>query len=289
MKSHVSDRKKLKIEIMKDSAALFVMNRKDVSGIPLGNVIVKHYDQAKYSASGKKKMYHYTYECLDYDGIQKHLPVRDPSSPLWTLRDNMKMRRALEKEKKEVTARLRRNIKRVYNCSDTEATKLVQKETAEAGEAINNMNRYRIFRDRYDHMDTMENLQTAEGDYVRSKNELLVAEKLRELGISYLYEAVLDKKGYRRIVPDFTIFIKQTVIHIELLGKFDSKDDIEYCIDTEYKQNIYARMGERVVFIDMTHGIDIARLEEIILQIMEGRHQGEIVSCMPQKESNNKE
>jgi hypothetical protein len=104
-------------------------------------------------------------------------------------------------------------------------------ERAEAGTRPSN--------DRYaDHLI----YRTTRGGLVRSKSELLIAEKLHALGIDYHYERVLEGSiEQRRLRPDFS-FIDDTgnVILWEHLGRMDRAS---YREGWEWKKNWYSLNG----------------------------------------------
>ena len=53
--------------------------------------------------------------------------------------------------------------------------------------------------------------------------------------------------------------------------------------DIAEKRKIYSKMHENVVFINMTDGIDAAKLEAIIYKIINYKFSGQIVTCVPEK------
>jgi hypothetical protein len=84
--------------------------------------------------------------------------------------------------------------------------------------------------------------RTSRGEMVRSKSELLIAEKLCTLGINYQYERPLDgvtRQG--RLRPDFS-FVDDAgnVIVWEHLGRMDRAD---YRNGWEWKRQWYAQNG----------------------------------------------
>ena len=110
-------------------------------------------------------------------------------------------------------------------------------------------------------------LVTDYGERVRSKNECLFACKLRELGIPYLYEMAVGEQR-----PDFTIFIGEEMYFVELLGMMDRE---EYREELEERLERYRRMkiypGERLVLIDMTEGVDMRHVEEVLRGLCIGK------------------
>ncbi len=88
--------------------------------------------------------------------------------------------------------------------------------------------------------------KTMKGEYVRSKSECIIADRLSLRGIPYHYEinhTLEDKDGHEYTVqPDFTILNKRTRQEIvwEHLGKMGDED---YCMDNLQKLNDYVRSG----------------------------------------------
>ena len=110
-------------------------------------------------------------------------------------------------------------------------------------------------------------LVTDLGERVRSKNECLFAGKLREMGIPYLYEMAVGEQR-----PDFTIFIGEEMYFVELLGMMDRGDyreDLEERLERYKSMKIYP--GERLVLIDMTEGVDMRYVEEVLRGLCIGK------------------
>jgi hypothetical protein len=84
--------------------------------------------------------------------------------------------------------------------------------------------------------------RTTRGEMVRSKSELLIAEKLNILGINYQYERPLDgttRQG--RLRPDFSfIDFAGNVVLWEHLGRLDRAD---YRVGWDWKRQWYAQNG----------------------------------------------
>ncbi|MER7333517.1 MULTISPECIES: AAA family ATPase [unclassified Micromonospora] len=83
--------------------------------------------------------------------------------------------------------------------------------------------------------------RTDRGELVRSKSEVLIANLLHELGLSYDYEAPFTGSDGRTVRPDFTVVtdLGETVIweHLGMLS------DPRYARKWELKKNWYARNG----------------------------------------------
>ena len=88
--------------------------------------------------------------------------------------------------------------------------------------------------------------KTLRGDYVRSKSEMIIADKLYLAGIPYHYEINRENKDiygdYYNVQPDFTVLNKRTrqVYVWEHLGKLGDND---YCSISLPKINDYIRDG----------------------------------------------
>ena len=86
--------------------------------------------------------------------------------------------------------------------------------------------------------------ETIGKNLVRSKSEVIIADRFYKAGIPYRYEQLLllDKKTMLRYYPDFTILNKRTrkIIYWEHLGKLGDQD---YCAENLNKLEDYARHG----------------------------------------------
>ena len=88
-------------------------------------------------------------------------------------------------------------------------------------------------------------IETLGGDFVRSKSEALIADRLFAAGIPYRYEQLLQfEHGFEtiRYYPDFTILNKRTheVFYWEHLGLLGNSD---YCRDNLKKLDDYMSFG----------------------------------------------
>ena len=88
-------------------------------------------------------------------------------------------------------------------------------------------------------------IETLGGDFVRSKSEALIADRLFAAGIPYRYEQLLQfEYGFEtlRYYPDFTILNKRTheVFYWEHLGLLGNSD---YCRDNLKKLDDYMSFG----------------------------------------------
>ena len=111
---------------------------------------------------------------------------------------------------------------------------------------------------------------TSDGLRVRSKIELIIAEKLRLYHITFLYEFPLELDGML-FHPDFTVLKmpERKVIYWEHLGMMDNNI---YCINNVKKLNIFATGGivsgdNLIITMESSAGpLNIAGLENIIRQ-----------------------
>ena len=83
---------------------------------------------------------------------------------------------------------------------------------------------------------------TQKGEQVRSKSEIIIADRLFALGIPYHYEEVLMLKGEWEVYPDFTILDKKKrrIVYLEHFGMMDSP---EYLDSFFWKIHRYAESG----------------------------------------------
>lgn len=114
-------------------------------------------------------------------------------------------------------------------------------------------------------------LITDRGERVRSKSEILIANKLAALGIPYRYEfphKLRDRHGFKiTVYPDFTLLNKETRKEI-ILEHFGRMDDPEYVSHTLEKLSLYGRNGifpgNRFIFTTETsrHSFDMRLFEK---------------------------
>ena len=87
-----------------------------------------------------------------------------------------------------------------------------------------------------------DNLRTMNGEFVRSKSEVIIADRLKAAGVPYKYEKLLDKTFTITewdMYPDFTCLNVRTgkTYYWEHMGLMD---DPKYCVDSINKINNYA-------------------------------------------------
>lgn len=287
MRYHVSDKAKRTALVWKYACDLYHMLQIDLKGIPKGNVIQKHSRQRRILRGGIEKIYDYRYENLDVSGVgQFHLPVKRKSGEdkLWELREKVLYRIEVENRirylKKQVETLIRGlNVYRGSKekaCTFGETMELVEKAkgSQERYERYQRELRKRagVKKSGWDEVRIVTDL----GERVRSKNECLFANKLREMGIPYLYEVLLENGT----APDFTVFMGKEVYYIELLGMMEHE---EYREKLREKLEKYRRLkvnpGERLVLIDMTAGLDMRGLEKIVRDLFVGMVPRGIVRC----------
>ena len=272
----------IKNKIRSDAFNLLRLNQKKFSNIPDGNIITKHYVQKKKLSDGSYQIYRYEYECLDYKGKQEHLSVKNKNSESWKLREDIMEKRSVENEKRTVRESLIENIKIYYGCKDRKAEKHLVKILEKAQRDIDNRKNYKKSHTPDSEKETKENYFNINGYSMRSKNEMIFASMLDELRVPYLFEMQLKTWYMGRLFPDFTIFVNDDFIHVELLGMLDKED---YCSDFEIKQKKYQKIREKVVYLDVTDGIDMRKLKEIIYKILNcdlNVLNGQLIRCAPE-------
>lgn len=83
---------------------------------------------------------------------------------------------------------------------------------------------------------------TEKGEYVRSKSEKIIADKLLLMEVPYIYEMPLKLQGYGYVKPDFKVLNVRTrkVYYWEHFGMMDNMEYVEKSIK---KINTYAKNG----------------------------------------------
>ena len=83
---------------------------------------------------------------------------------------------------------------------------------------------------------------TDNGERVRSKSEVLIANALKKHGIPYKYECPIVLKGIGKIHPDFTALNirRRKIYYWEHLGKMDDPD---YARKNTFRLNMYEKNG----------------------------------------------
>lgn len=90
------------------------------------------------------------------------------------------------------------------------------------------------------------NYRTKNGEFVRSKSEIIIANALYDANIPYRYEAGIYLDGYGNISPDFTILEKDTgkLIYWEHFGRMN---ELDYVRKTINKINAYNLNGLKLI------------------------------------------
>ena len=84
---------------------------------------------------------------------------------------------------------------------------------------------------------------TSKGDYVRSKSEYIIAERLFRAGIPYHYETNLTFcHGFYRYWPDFKVLNPKT-LKVYYWEHFGMMDDKTYFSETQEKLEVYCEFG----------------------------------------------
>lgn len=84
--------------------------------------------------------------------------------------------------------------------------------------------------------------KTMGGEYVRSKSEVIIADRLRTAGIPYFYETALYADKHTLVYPDFKILNRRTLqqYYWEHFGKMSDSD---YFSIAQWKLETYAGLG----------------------------------------------
>ena len=90
--------------------------------------------------------------------------------------------------------------------------------------------------------DVRQEIITENGEYVRSKSEKIIADKLFKLGVPYRYECPIHFVGNITVYPDFTILKmpEREEVYLEHLGMMD---DMNYVNNVIFKLNTYEKNG----------------------------------------------
>lgn len=114
---------------------------------------------------------------------------------------------------------------------------------------------------------------TENGERVRSKSEILIANMLKKYGIPYRYEAPLYLNGLGTIHPDFTVLNvrKRKEYYFEHLGKMDDPEYVDMAlhrIDAYERNNIF--LGDKLIlsFESMQKPMNIRNIERMLLHYL---------------------
>ena len=101
-------------------------------------------------------------------------------------------------------------------------------------------NKYKSFANRNKELNSP--LKTARGETVKSKSEIIIADRLDRAGIPYIYEISFSFVEYRMRYPDVFILNKRT--RKEYVWEHQGKmDDKKYCLDSQLKLEQFAKNG----------------------------------------------
>lgn len=111
------------------------------------------------------------------------------------------------------------------------------------------------------------------GERVRSKSEILIANALKKHGVPYRYEAPLYLNGLGIIHPDFTVLnvTERKEYYWEHMGKMDDPQYIEQAlqrIDAYEKNNIFPGVKLILSHETLMHPIDSRNIEKMIVQYL---------------------
>lgn len=113
---------------------------------------------------------------------------------------------------------------------------------------------------------------TEKGEYVRSKSEKIIADKLYMLGIPYRYECPLVMDNGVIVYPDFTILKVDTREEV-YLEHFGMMNDLRYVERAMHKLDMYARNGIYIgvnlwlTFETQDNPLNTRGLDEMLKQI----------------------
>lgn len=115
--------------------------------------------------------------------------------------------------------------------------------------------------------------KTLRGEYVRSKSEALIADRLYANGIPYHYEPMVMKTGWPSLSPDFYVLNKRTRENF-FWEHFGKMDDPAYCNKNMKKIKDYADMGYIqgkdliITYETLEHPLDTNYIERIIKRLL---------------------
>lgn len=116
--------------------------------------------------------------------------------------------------------------------------------------------------------------KTLQGEFVRSKSELLLANLFYELKIPYRYEAELILSDGSKVYPDFTLLnpVTREVVYFEHFGMMDNE---EYRNNALHKINKYASndiyLGKNLIasFESIQTPIDISLVRKTLIDLFQ--------------------
>ena len=114
--------------------------------------------------------------------------------------------------------------------------------------------------------------QTENNETVRSKSEKIIADKLKIMGVPYIYEKPLYLRTGTKF-PDFTAINQRTrkEYYWEHLGKMDDSDYFESAmtkLEVYYENDIWPGKNLIITYETENHPIDISLVEKIIREYL---------------------
>ena len=186
--------------------------------------------------------------CIQYikytkTGIRQHISKNDPDlvNILQSTYDQM-LSRSIDKERKLLHSFLsfyeNKTVDSLYNSLNPARKSLVVSRVIDKDKFIQQwINLKAPSTNTYQKND---NNVTFQGEQVRSKSEVLIADRLEKLKIPYKYEFPLTLKSGKIIYPDFTLLHPQTM-QVFYLEHFGMVDDSYYANSMVRKLNDYAK------------------------------------------------
>ena len=115
--------------------------------------------------------------------------------------------------------------------------------------------------------------QTRNGEFVRSKSEVLIADMYFEMGIPYKYEAPLRLRYGKLKYPDFTLLNTGTnqLIYHEHLGCLDDSDYLQSNLNKiyDYLQNdIFIGNNLIITFESESCPLDIPQIKKLVRSLL---------------------
>ena len=201
--------------------------------------------------------------CLSRAGRTEYYRLREDGTHEYLGKDRMDLIRKLAEKQhyEKMTAAAKRELAQLERCR-----KILEREnpTADVNKVYGSLHRgirevvgpINATDDGYavrwlDHYRAVTNqtkavsgpLKTLKGEYVRSKSEVIIADRLTAAGVPYVYEAttILEANRNRRL-PDFYVLNKRTrtTFFWEHLGMLDYEN---YCLDAQKKLEAFAKKG----------------------------------------------
>ena len=114
---------------------------------------------------------------------------------------------------------------------------------------------------------------TEKGEFVRSKSEKILADKLFSMGIPYRYEEPLYLNDYKRVLPDFTVLNIRTreEMYWEHLGMMDESDYCENAIrkiESYEKNNIFPGKKLILTYETLKHPLNSGVVDALIKEYL---------------------